>query len=306
MEKEKKVDSTSTFVILLRIFLGLVLAAAVGVGIYFIATSGTNTLAAFYAYNDQVRSSHTIYLDEKMEEDGELYNFAQVNQGESKFTQNYQFYTASRAIFEQFAPELYFNQSTEGVSELASSIRKYTGAQAEIVTSIEEFLRTKAAGASTSSLQAQLVIIQDKLLALTHKLTETNQLLVPFVVQNCLGGEVEYSLKYSMLDVIFRQSQLVDTVLNSADLTPSEKSMASGDLTAALVSFENEEALDFANQIITENIQAQFVEVYAQLTESDKSGFMGAVNKVEYANSLSPALKEKLLLISGLFGFGEA
>jgi len=299
--------------IFFRILLVLVILGGIGYGIFYLVTLGNDRLSTFNIYNEMTNSDANQSLNESMSSDDTFVIFA--NSNDSEFADIYSYYNAQKLVLGEMAYNLYFagNNSEEKV-DVESALREYETAMKETNSKVELFLDRKAYFESASSIEGitlsaseidQLkeieILARGKLLLQTEELDELNGLLYPFIVENCLGGNISGSLKYSMIDAIYYQSNLLGNCLESDTVVTSELNDAVADNDRAVALYKLEKSDNFIQQGVVDSVEANFVLGYNSMTSNVKVNFFNAYDKELFIESQSPAVLENLQYVVNFF-----
>lgn len=291
--------------IFFRGFLIVLVLAGIGVGVYFLITIGGGRLSTFNLYNEIQNSEDNQTLEENMSAEDTFVVWAKGN--DSLFNKVYSYYVAQKLVMDELGYNLYFvDDDSEGRGDLEQALYEYNTAMKSASVKVELFMERKAyfesagseAGATLSAdeiteLKNIIVSAREKILIEVNKMNEVNGLLVPFVMQYCLGGNVSGSLKYSLLDAIYYQSDLLGYCLGNAEIAANDLNDVLKDTERAVTMYGTQKADNFTAQGVENSDEANFVLGYNSMSGSVKTGFFASYDKELYVAE-NPAVSANL------------
>lgn len=296
--------------IVLIIVLSLSILGGIGYGIYFLVTGGgDDSRSTFNAYTNVSKSSENIYINENLG----ATDLAQYFDGE--FDNYYALYVNEKLFFDEMSENLYFAQGrAEGKQELEAKIYNFgenikaTYANLKYLKDAELSFKTENSESGTlistneiNQLKELALTVKDDFIVQTNTLNEINNLLYPFVVNSCLGGDMKTSLKYNILFVMLEQSNLLYSNLSTKTVTQ----IVLDDNQKVISVYKNEKDVNFVSSVAGSSA-LNFVLALNWLDDDIKSGFFNAENKQSYLTTQGPNVITNLNYIINYFGFGGA
>ena len=295
--------------IFFRVFLILIVVGGIATGIYFLVTLGGGRLSTFNLYNEIEDSEDSQLLEENMGEEDDFVGWAIGN--DPLFSDVYSYYVSQKLVLDELSYNLYFaDERAEGKSELETALYEYNTAMKSASVKVKLFIDRKAYFESASSidgvnlstdeiveLKEIVTLAREKILIQINEMNDLNGLLLPFVVQYSLGGNVSGSLKYSMLDAIYYQSDLLGNCLANTEITTDDLNDVVADTDRAVDMYAFQKASNFIAQGEEGSEEANFVLGYNSIEDSTKTGFFSAYDKEYYADAQSPAVSTNLYYV---------
>ena len=299
--------------IVLRILIVVIILGLLGFLIYFLAGGFNNRLSTYENYQNIKNSEENTVLEEHLTAGS---NFvANVNTYQSSFSDWLSCYLSQELLIYEMGDNLYFVDADANRAEVDGALNSYREKISSTSQSIETFLDRQNYFTSSSSDEGtalteaertSLVLLAgtafERLKEQVQVMYNLNNILFPFVVDNCLGGNVDASLKYGILYALLEQSNLL---YNNLEENTQIDLMITENENAREV-YINEKASDFISVATNGSSAANFVDAMINLSSETKSEFFASTDKSTYAERQSPAIQTNLENILTFLGWGGA
>lgn len=285
---------TNTAKIIFRVIVVIILVALVAGIIYYFINRNNFGKSSFTIYSDLIQTQEFKSFNKYVEYDSNNELLSYGNGLGNSYKIACCLYGASWLTFETLATEFYFVKNTD--SEIRSVIDKnlteFTSVMTETLKAIEIFRKNKSdfgeegndlSTAKGQELKGQFQIIEQKLMEQAKFLVKINETVFPYVVKYSLGGSTSASLKYSILESIYRQCALIaSTVAN-----PDNYTILQTDLDKMVEVYNKQKSTNFYEQSDITSKAYSFLKSFKSI---DKDEFFGAINKgTYYSKILTPS-----------------
>ncbi len=301
--------------IVLRILIFLILFGVLAFLIYFLAGGFNNRLSTYENYQNIKNGEQNAVLKQHLTEGSDF--VASVNTYQDSFSDWLSCYISQELLIYEMADNLYFVNDDANRSEVDSALNSYKDKIANTSQSIETFLDRQSYFSSPSSsggeeltseelesLGSLADTVYDSLQGQVAVMYNLNNILFPFVVENCLGGKIDASLKYGILYSLLQQSNLL---YNNLEKNTQTDSMIIENENAREV-YTNEKAKFFMSATTSGSNALSFVDAMIYLSDKaeTKTSFFASTDKRTYAERQSPEIQTNLENILTFLGWGGA
>lgn len=303
----------------------IILAVGLGFGIYFLVNKPSESSASVYnSYKQLVESEEYKTYISKVNDDpnNELLTFGNNIDENYKFTNS--FYNAEQLIFDTLAVDLYFANGGDGSlrNQIVQQITSFKNALTEVNRSIRLFETNKElyadkvndiTSAEYAELVAQFSYIQKNVALQAKYLANINSSMFEYVKSTVYNNSINSSLKYSLLDCLFNQVELVNLSWDNLEIkstdTSSEQSrkianhrILQEDTDKIYKVYKQEETTNFENVSIENSTAYKFVVAYTNL---DKETFFENIDKSNYYKGLTAQQQSEVAPVYDFIGFSK-
>lgn len=284
--------------VLLRTLAVIIILGLVGFGIYYVVVGGFSNAHASYSVHKQIENSEEEAYMQNLDND-KIVRLSTYGVDGNSFKNYYNAYLCLDYVINETGDDLYFapksaqeKRDLDGkyssyfnaiktaykdfyvFDESYSAYKSADSAGGEVLTSWEE--------AQLSNLAPTVFLSMKNLATKAYELSDVNY---NFVVKYCLGGSTYGNLKYTMLQAINGQTNVLFESIEAGQQT--EINAYANYSTNAVQRYKNEKASNFSSELNTSSNQYAFKHMFYNLNNEELSNCYKSTNKQTYVNSLT-------------------